>query len=79
MGALAARCSFGCWLPVMPVFNALVPARCPAALPHCRTAGVGAHAPPATGAHRRPRLNPRSPELRHDREDFCYREDFSLA
>jgi hypothetical protein len=34
---------------------------------------------PRTGARRRTTLNVRSPELPRDREDFSYREDFSLA
>jgi hypothetical protein len=40
---------------------------------------IPARRTPRTGARRRPTLNVRSPELPRDREDFWYREDFSLA
>jgi hypothetical protein len=40
---------------------------------------IPARRTPRTGARRRTTLNLRSPELPCDREDFSYREDFSLA
>jgi len=40
-------------------------------IPACRTS--------RTGTRRRSGLNLRSPELPGDREDFSYREDFSLV
>jgi hypothetical protein len=80
MGVLAARCSFGCRLPVMPVLDALVPARCPAALSG-RTAAPSAPArtPPRYRCAQQTQAQLALAELRHDREGFCYREGFSLA
>jgi hypothetical protein len=40
---------------------------------------IPARRTPSTGTRRRTTLNLRSPELLRDREDFWYREDFSLA
>jgi hypothetical protein len=40
---------------------------------------IPARRTPRTGTRRRTTLNVRSPELPRDREDFWYREDFSLA
>jgi hypothetical protein len=40
---------------------------------------IPARRTPSTGTRRRTTLNLRSPELPRDREDFWYREDFSLA
>ena len=40
---------------------------------------IPARRTPGTGTRRRTTLNSRSPELPGDREDFSYREDFSLV